>query len=202
MSFLKRWFGALAVFLFLVLASPLLLPVVVTLPITYYWRHWRTNQIRREFGQRWGSEGKRGILVYSNSPHWKAHINQHWLPRVGKYVVVMNWSEKTKWHSTSPLEANVFHRFAGDREFNPLAIIFPEPRTPLRTLLADAWRRKDPVALLFPNTNVEVIRFWMAFRDFKHGRRSSLRTAEKKLFDALRVSPPPDWNAAEKRLQL
>ena len=52
---------------------------------------------------------------------------------------------------------------AGDREFNPLAIVFPE-----RGL-------------------VQVIRFWQAFRDYKHGKERALRAAEAELAAAVGV---------------
>jgi hypothetical protein len=53
--------------------------------------------------------------------------------------------------------------WAGDHEFNPLAIVIP----------ADG--------------SVRVIRFWQAFRDYKHGKHRTLRAAEAELGAALGV---------------
>ncbi len=54
--------------------------------------------------------------------------------------------------------------WGGDREFNPLAIVIPE---------------RGPV---------QVIRFWQAFRDHKHGRDRALRVAEAELAAAVGVT--------------
>jgi len=193
----KEWLGVLAAFFLLVVVSPVLFLLFLLMPFRYYWDYSRSNRLRREFETRWAAQGKRGILVYSNSPHWKVYIEEKWLPAVSDYVVVMNWSEKTKWPDNRPFEAQLFRAFAGDREFNPIAIVFPQPRATLTQMLADAWRRRDWVAILFPGSpDVKVIRFWKAFRDFKHGRERALRASEQELFATLRTPPPADSHAA------
>lgn len=133
-------------------------------------------------GRRW--PGRHGLLVYSNSPHWQTYIETQWLPRLGDRVVVLNWSERTAWNARHPFEAQVFRRFGGN---NPLAVIFVKP-PPGATF--HAWllgiRRLDPVHILAPYvSDVKVIRFWQAFRDFKHGKDRALRAAEHELFAAL-----------------
>ena len=121
--------------------------------------------------------GKRGILVYSNSPNWQQYIEQNWLPRIGSQFVLLNWSNRSKWPVEAPFEARVFRRFAGDREFNPLAIIF----------------RARPIGMLAPNTrNTVVIPFFQAFRDFRHGKGSLLHAKEAELFSHCDDAPAVD----------
>jgi hypothetical protein len=97
------------------------------------------------------------LLVYSNSPHWQAYIEERWLPRLQPLAIVLNWSERAQWPKQHPFEAAIFRTWAGDREFNPLAIVIPA------------------------HGPVQVIRFWRAFRDYKHGKDHALRVAEHEL---------------------
>mgnify|MGYP007070565658 FL=1 len=153
--------------------------------------------LRREFDVRWAAHGKRGLLVYSNSLHWKEYVEQHWLPVLGATVVVLNWSDQTTWKTEAQFEARLFRHFAGPREFNPIAIVFVQPPTGFKKFFSGAWQRRDWLSLVFPGpVDVKVIRFWKAFRDFKHGRDRALRTAEGELFAALNVQPPGSHAAA------
>ena len=68
----------------------------------------------------------------------------------------------------NPLEAKVFKQWAGEREFNPLAIIFSR------------------------SGKVKVIRFWQAFRDYKHGNEKLLKEAEASLFEEMKRSRAAD----------
>jgi hypothetical protein len=124
----------------------------------------KRRRLQRRFHARWGLEGKRLLLVYSNSPHWQAHIEERWLSQLGAIAVVLNWSERARWAEQHPFEAEVFRMWAGDREFNPLAIVMPE---------------QGPV---------KVIRFWQAFRDYKHGKDRALNAAEAELAAAVGVT--------------
>src|SRR5262245_41226428 len=135
---------------FLVIAAP-----IIGVSAGYDW--WRRAQLRRAFASRWAPLGKDVLLVYSNSPHWQHYVERHWLPQLAARAVVLNWSERATWRERHPLEAAVFWRWAGVREFNPIAIVLPV---------------RGPV---------KVIRFWRAFRDFKHGRPEALRAAEREL---------------------
>ncbi len=109
---------------------------------------WRTHAAR----------GRPVLFVYSESPNWQTYIEENVLPRIGDRAVVLNWSERRLWSSASPWEARFFRRFAGDREFNPLALVFRA------------------------GGRINVIRFHKAFLDFKHGKDSGLRAAEAELF--------------------
>ena len=159
----RRVAGAL---LLAVLAPVLLVLLVVALPlIAVGLAHdrWQRAKLRRAFMAQWGQAGKDVLLVYSDSPHWKDYVETQWLPRLQSRVVLLNWSERAIWTDRHPLEAAIFRRWAGNREFNPIAIVMP---------------RRGPV---------KVVRFWQAFRDYKHGKDRSLRAAEQELAVALDV---------------
>jgi hypothetical protein len=102
--------------------------------------------------------GRRVLFVYSESPNWQTYIEQNILPRIRDHAVVLNWSERRLWSSTSPWEARFIRRFSGDREFNPLALVFSQ------------------------HGRIRSVRFHRAFLDFKHGKESALREAEAELF--------------------
>jgi hypothetical protein len=123
----------------------------------------KRRRLQREFNKRWGEQGKRLLLVYSRSPNWQAYVEENWLPKLESIAVVLNWSERSTWAERQPLEAEIFRSWAGDREFNPLAIIIP----------ADG--------------PVRVVRFWQAFRDYRHGKDRTLRAAEAELEAGLGV---------------
>jgi len=147
-----------------VAALPILLLALPFLAVGTLWDRWRRGRLQRRFQKRWGQTGKRLVFVYSNSPHWQAYIEEHWLPQLDPIAVVLNWSERAQWPERNPLEAEIFKCWAGDREFNPLAIVLP------------------------PTGAVQTIRFWEAFRDYKHGRDRALRAAERQLEAALGIS--------------
>jgi hypothetical protein len=109
---------------------------------------WRTHAAR----------GRRILFVYSESPNWRDYIEQNILPRIRNHAIILNWSERRSWASASPWEARFFRRFAGDRESNPLALVF------------------------CARGRIRVVRFHQAFLDFKHGKDSALRAAEAELF--------------------
>jgi hypothetical protein len=98
--------------------------------------------------------------VCSDSPNWKEHIEQQILPRLPQNAVVLNWSRRTQWPRFS-LGVRLFRAFAGNREFNPIALVFGRFRL------------------------VERFRFWQPFRDAKHGKDESLRVLEAALFERL-----------------
>jgi hypothetical protein len=121
------------------------------------WSALRRRRAIENFRRAWQPRGKDLLLVHSNGPHWKQHIEDHWLPRWGARAVLLNWSERSTWEASRP-EVGLFRECAGDREFNPLAIVVPAR-----------------------GHSVHVVRFWRAFRDHKHGRTHSLRAAEAEL---------------------
>lgn len=124
---------------------------------TYAGNRWRKWRAVRRFRSVWGTQGKDLLLVYSNSPHWQRYVEETWLPKWGRRAVVLNWSERSGW-SRSNAEVALFRAFAGAREFNPLGIVVPAI-----------------------GRHVDVVRFWRAFKDFKHGKDRRLREAEAEL---------------------
>jgi hypothetical protein len=115
----------------------------------------RTRRALNAFRRAFGPLGKDLLLVTSDSPHWKDHIERHWLPRWGRRAVVINWSERSRWDGTRP-EIALFRRLKEGLEYNPLAIVVaPE--------------------------DYAIVRFWRPFRDFKHGKPARLDAAEARL---------------------
>lgn len=114
--------------------------------------------LRWAFDRRWARHGKVGLLVYSDSPHWKDYFEGTVLPRCGDRLIVLNWSQRAQW--THSLEVLVFRQWAGEKDFNPIAILLRRHERPL------------------------VLRFRPAFRELKRGRPEPLRTLEEALLHA------------------
>ena len=107
--------------------------------------------------------GKDLLIVYTDSPHWARYIEERWLTRWPDRAVVLNRSRP--W-THDQIEPQVWRAYAGRFAHTPLAIVLPRSGRP------------------------SVVRFWQAFRDFKHGKEASLREAEAKLEAALLRSRP------------
>src|SRR5260370_25590153 len=127
----------------------------------HLWRRWRAV---RRFRALWQAQGRDLLLVYSNSPNWKRYVEEKWLPRWGNRAVVLNWSDRQNWQRRRP-EVALVRAFAGDREFNPLGIVVPQRGCAAR-----------------------VIRFWRAFREYRHGKDRLLRVAEAELEASLNTT--------------
>jgi hypothetical protein len=156
----------------------LLLPLILSWGI---WETWRIRSLRRALRVKHGQQ-IRGILVYSDSPNWQAYIEEVWLPRVANKLVVLNWSERNTWGADARTEAALFRRL-GHREFNPAAIVFRERAGNAFAAWLRAVGSLDVVGIIAPHTaELEMIRFFKAFRDFKHGKGYALTAAEQKLF--------------------
>ncbi len=146
----------------LILIAPLLLLAgfvallifVVVYPFIFAYRQW----LKFRFWQRHGKHGRFVLFVYSDSPNWKDYIEANILPRIESHVVILNWSKRREWERINPLEAQIFNHWAGRVEFNPMALVFS------------------------PSGKIKEVRFWRAFRDFKHGKERLLKEAESLLF--------------------
>lgn len=151
-----NWLLAILAIALLVVAAPLWLSIVVAYAVwigalyLVVWIWWI------------GRASRRVLFVYSDSPNWKEHIEQRFLPRLPHDAVVLNWSRRTQWPRFS-LAVLLFRAFAGDREFNPIALVFTRFRF------------------------VERFRFWQPFRDAKHGKNESLSMLETTLFERLKT---------------
>jgi hypothetical protein len=101
--------------------------------------------------------GRYVLFVYSDSPIWHDYIEEHVLPRLRDYAVVLNWSQRKQWRQT--LAVLAFRYFGGYQAFNPMAVVF----RPLRLA-----RR---------------FRFYEPFHEFKHGKTEALTQMEKEFYD-------------------
>ncbi len=115
----------------------------------------------RKFRERYGTEGKDLLIVYTASPHWQEYIEREWVPRWGARAVVLNRTQP--WRSNDPA-AFLWLVYKGGREHTPLAVVVPKRGA------------------------VRVVRFFSAFRDYKHGNDGRLRARERELEAALEAS--------------
>jgi hypothetical protein len=104
----------------------------------------------------WLPRGRRVLFVYSENPRWKAHLDEHVLPRLPRNAVVLNWSERARW---SPLQLGVwlFWMWSGARDYNPIAMVVRPWRGP------------------------RIFRFYGAFEDLARGDAAPLRALESTL---------------------
>jgi hypothetical protein len=158
--------GVLLIWRGLLILAAAIAALVVIIYVRDRWRKWRAV---RRFRAIWGIQGKDLLLVYSNSPHWQRYIEENWLPRWGHRAVVLNWSERSVWGRPARIEVALFRAFAGAREFNPLGIVVPAT-----------------------GSDARIIRFWIAFREYKHGKDRLLRAAEAELDRCLGTTVSPD----------
>ena len=122
-------------------------------------RRWRRVVAVRRFRAAFGSKDL--LLVYTDSPHWKDYSETNWVGRWSDRVVILNRSRP--WSRIEP-QAALWLRLKGFVEHTPLAIIVPQ---------------QGPV---------RIVRFFKAFRDFKHGDAAPLHAAESELVEALEGS--------------
>lgn len=146
-----------------VVLAPVWIPVMLAgaligLPILGFYRLIRGLWLLRLFQTGFATQGKRVVLQYSRSPIWQSYIEEYWLPRLGQQVVVVDWSDHAKWKRQPPLAARIASFWGGDRDFNPLAVVFTGRGKP------------------------KVVRFYKEFIAFKHGKPAGLREAEDRLF--------------------
>ena len=119
--------------------------------------------LRFQFQRVYTSQGKFVLFVYSDSPNWKSYIESQVLPSIKDHAIVLNWSERSRWKGKKSWPVRAFRHWGGRKEFNPLAIVF------------------------CGLTRVRTIRFYQAFRDFRHGKEGPLREAESQLSGLVKV---------------
>ena len=120
--------------------------------------------LRAWFWRAHASQGRYILFVYSESPNWQTYVEVNILPRIADKAVVLNWSDRRGWSSDHPWEARFFRRFAGDREFNPIALV------------------------LGPRGRITKIRFHQPFLDYKHGKPAPLERAEAQLLELAKAA--------------
>jgi len=113
------------------------------------------------FTFKWAKNGKNILFIHSNSPNWQQYIEENIIPKIDKKAVLLNWSERSKWEKKKPLEAKLLTHYGGSYEFNPMAIVF------------------------LPFGKVKIIRFFKAFKDYKHGNVALLKSKETELYELL-----------------
>ena len=136
--------------------GPLLFSVVAALLAAgAWWWHVRARQHAiAAFRAAHRATGKDVLVVYTDSPHWKEYIETRWLPRWGDRAIAFDRSKP--WREDQ-VEARLWRAVAGMAEHTPVVIVVPA------------------------RGKVQIVRFWLAFRDFKHGKDKRLREAEARL---------------------
>jgi hypothetical protein len=163
---LKQWLGCggclvLLAGLFAMLVSiagavaPLIFSLAVVLGGSLAWRLFDARRRAiAAFRAAYGGSGKDVVVVYTDSSHWKEYIETRWLPRLGERAIAFDRSKP--WREDQ-LEARLWRTVAGQAEHTPVVIVVP------------------------PRGKVQIVRFWRAFRDHKHGKDRRLREAEARL---------------------
>lgn len=108
----------------------------------------------------WLPRGRDVLFVYSESPIWKEYMIEEILPLARERAVILNWSERTQWRRLS-LAVQAFRAFGGDREFNPLVIVFR------------------------PFQFARKFRFWRAFKASKRGDQDPVAKLRQELIQVL-----------------
>jgi hypothetical protein len=98
----------------------------------------------------WRPRGKNILFVYSHSPLWQDYLESRILPHLEERAIILNWSDRKKWERRFSLPVLALSYFGGQREFNPLAVVFR------------------------PFRRAKTFRFWQPFQEFKHGKREAL----------------------------
>jgi len=170
----RQWLGCggcivvlAALFTFLVSIAhalgPLLFALVLAAIGAIWWRivHAKQRAIAA-FRAANRTNGKDVLVVYTDSPLWKEYIETRWLPRWGERAIAFDRSKP--WREDQ-VEARLWRAVAGTAEHTPVVIVVP------------------------PRGRVQIVRFWLAFRDHKHGKDARLRDAEARLAAILGETP-------------
>jgi hypothetical protein len=139
------------------IAVPLLVVLSPLIVLIYLGRLAQALLINLTAWYVWRPNGKRVLLVYSDSVIWKEYFESDLLPRLHGKAVVLNWSHRKQW---SPSVATMaFRHYGGRLEFNPLAIVFR------------------------PFRRAKVLRYYRPFKEYKHGRPQSVKELTDQLLE-------------------
>ena len=130
--------------------------LILCIPVAILVERWRLRRAVSAFREAY--RGKDLLIVYSASPHWQAYIDHNWVARWRDRVVVLNRSAPD-WKARP--ETALWRHLTGPTNHTPVAIIVPVHGSPT------------------------VVRFYSAFRDFKHGKVAPLHAQEQALEKAL-----------------
>jgi hypothetical protein len=138
--------------------------LVVAIPVSLLFGRWRVLRAAQHFRRMHGVGGRDLLIVYSDSPHWKEYIESRWIERWRDRVVILNRSDP---HWNARPEATLWRRVAGRNEHTPTAIVVPDQGRP------------------------QIVRFYSAFRENKHGKHALLIERERDLEARLDASRRP-----------
>ena len=138
-----------------------MLAVALVILLVWLWKRWQRDHANNSFRRTYGASGRDLLIVYSASPHWQGYIEREWLTRWSDRAVVLNRSAPN-WQQQP--EAALWKRLAGRIEHTPVVIVIP------------------------PRGRPQVIRFYNAFRDYKHGKTAALHARERDVEQAISAS--------------
>ncbi|NNM05863.1 MAG: hypothetical protein HKO65_12305 [Gemmatimonadetes bacterium] len=124
-------------------------------------RRLRKGWLVRRFRRDYASRGTVAILVYSESPNWKAYFERKVIPDLGDRAEVLNWSKRRDWEKQSTLPIRVYLHHRPKTGSNPYGMVVG-PKGPLAH---------------YP--------FFLAFRDYKHGKPRALEKAFRDFWDGI-----------------
>lgn len=116
----------------------------------------------RRVNQDWVRQGKRCLVVYSESDLWLARVLR-WIEVLGPTAVILNRSKQAE---TTDFAVMAFRRFCGYKNHSPAIVVFQGEQRPL------------------------VYRFYNAFRESKFGRHHYVDEQERAAFGALGLEAP------------
>jgi hypothetical protein len=159
----------------LVVCLPVIIPIIFfAWIITSIFSPIYESYLKKRVYSEWYPQGKCLLFVYSDSPVWKDYIETNIIPKISESAAILNWSERVKWALDSKLEVKVFKKWAGVNLFE------------IKKKLEVEGRDYNPIAILFePGGQVKVIRFWIAFKEYKHGKIERLKEIENEFFQTL-----------------
>jgi hypothetical protein len=108
----------------------------------------------------WVPRGRDILFISSDSPIWHEYMETQVLPLVQDRAVVLNWSERKTWDRWA-LPVAVFRHFGGEREFNPMILLFR------------------------PLHRARVFRFFPAFQAWKRGYGEPVDRLRQELLSVL-----------------
>lgn len=158
-----------------IIAIPVLVIMLYSLPFLIVSKILNLLWFRLRVKRSWYPKGKFLLYVYSNSENWKEYIEKNIIPRIKDKAVILNWSERKEWLDKANLESKIFKHFAGVNKFT--WAVSKRNKTGIKGT------EYNPIAILYPRKGkVRVLRFFQAFKDYKHGKDIKLKKLEKELF--------------------
>jgi hypothetical protein len=118
--------------------------------------------LRIKFSEAALRQGKFIIFVYSDSPNWKDYIEANILPIIRQHTILLNWSERRNWESSSWI-IKAFKHWGGESDFNPMAIV-----------RCNFFK-------------IQIIRFNKAFHENKFGKADLLKKVESELIHFVNI---------------